>query len=76
VRDIWEFTHAETYSACTSISAITENQMEIFETVDPSHLFLVVGNLTLISSHMTPQKDGEDPSFIRLIRHLLKGSLA
>jgi hypothetical protein len=50
--------------------------MEIFATADLSHLFLVEGNLTLISSHMTPQKDGGDPSFIRLIMHLLKGSLA
>jgi hypothetical protein len=75
-RDIWEFTHVETYSACTSISAITETQMEIFTTADPSHLFLVAGNLTLISNHMTPQKDGGDLSYIGLIRHLLKGSLA
>jgi hypothetical protein len=50
--------------------------MEIFATADPSHLFLAVGNLTLISSHMTSQRDGGDLSSIRLIRHLLNGSLA
>jgi hypothetical protein len=50
--------------------------MEIFATVDPSHLFLIVGSPTLISSHITPQMDGGDPSSIRLIRHLLKGNLA
>jgi hypothetical protein len=76
VRDSWEFTPAETYSACISTSAITEIQMEIFATVDPSHLFLVEGNHTPISNHMTLQRDGGDLSFTRLTKNLLKRSLA
>jgi hypothetical protein len=64
------------YFACISMFAITETQMEIFATTDPSHLFLVAGNHTLISSLMTLQRDGGDLSSIRLTRHLLKGSLA
>jgi hypothetical protein len=72
VRDSWEFTPAEIYSACISTSATTGIQMEIFTTVDPSHLFLVAGNHTHISNLMTLQKDGGDLSSTR---HLLKGSL-
>jgi hypothetical protein len=76
VRDFWEFNPAETYSACISTSTITEIQMEIFATADPSHLLLVAGNHTHISNLMTLQRDGGDLSSIRLTRHLLKRSLA
>jgi hypothetical protein len=76
VRDFWVFTPAETYSAYISISAITEIQMEIFATADPSHLFLTAGNHTLISSLTILQRDGGDLSSIRLTKPLLKISMA
>jgi hypothetical protein len=50
--------------------------MEIFATVDPSHLFFVAANQALISSLMILQRDGGDLSSIRLTRHLLKRSMA
>jgi hypothetical protein len=50
--------------------------METLATVDPSHLFLIVENHTLISNLMIMQRDGRDLSSIRLTRPLLKRSMA
>jgi hypothetical protein len=50
--------------------------MEIFATADLSHLFLVAGNHTLISSLTILQRNGGDLSSIRLTGHLLKRSMA
>jgi hypothetical protein len=75
VKDSWEFIPAETCFVCISTSAITKTQTEIFATMDPSHLFLIEGNHTRISNHMTLRKDGGDPSSTRLTTRLLKGSL-
>jgi hypothetical protein len=49
--------------------------MEIFATADLSHSFHIAENHIHTSSHMTPLKDGGDPSSTRLIKHLLKRSL-
>jgi hypothetical protein len=76
VRDFWVFTPTESYSTYISISPIIETQMEIFATADPSHLVLIAGNHTIISSLMIMQRDGGDLSSIRLTRHLLKRSMA
>jgi hypothetical protein len=46
--------------------------MEILATVDPSLLFLVAERHIRISSHMTPPRDGEDPSTTKLIKRPLK----
>jgi hypothetical protein len=50
--------------------------MENLATADQSHLFLGVGNHTLILPRMILQSDGGDLSSIRLTRPLLKGSTA
>jgi hypothetical protein len=75
-RDIWVSIHAETYSACISLSTITGIQIETLATADQSHLFLVVENHTLISIRMILPRDDGDLSSIRLTRPLLKRSTA
>jgi hypothetical protein len=67
---------AETYSTCILTSATTRTRMETLATADRSHLFLGAGNHTLILPCMILQRDGGDPSSIRLTRPLLKGSTA
>jgi hypothetical protein len=50
--------------------------METLATADPSHLFLVAENHTLISNLMILQRDGGDLSSIKMTRPLLKKSMA
>jgi hypothetical protein len=50
--------------------------METLATADPSHLFLIAENHTLISNLTILQRDGGGLSSIRLTRPLLKGSTA
>jgi hypothetical protein len=76
VKDIWVSIHAKTYSAYISISTIIGMGMETLATADQSHLFLGVGNHTLISHRMILQRDDGDLSYIRLTRPLPKESMA